>query len=333
MTDIVRLAAFLASHSLSSIRPGLKRSHLSEVCAALLGYNTLAALQAEEADDRLKLHLCDAEFLVVDLARGRNRAAGLLRSLSPQGVDDVVCTCAASIKAESKSARVYVGLDEFWDSFLRDAMADAVSSSDSVADAMASSNAIFSDEASLSVIERSVEDLWSAREVWSITAQVTLTGELSEDRLYSGHLMNCEVKGIFVKAGRSGLVDMDLDAFAGVDDSWREQARDFEEFHQEFLRNTPETMRQGERWLAEGRFLEALQSALMTLEGGYSGGRELVNELRQAMGPHPFSFFNLVNFELTPPCRELMFKHFPSLKPMSAEESAKASILGDLRRV
>jgi hypothetical protein len=120
-------------------------------------------------------------------------------------------------------------MGEFWDKFAREAMADAVSSSDEVADGMADSNASFSDEAHFPDDPPDVDDLWSAHTEWSLTAQGTLTGDMDNDRPYTGHLMNCQAKLTFSKAGRAGLTAMDAGAFGGIDETWREQDRQDEE--------------------------------------------------------------------------------------------------------
>lgn len=55
----------------------VKRSHLFEVIAALLGYCSYAALTIEEADATKVLHLDDAEIIVLNQALGLERAVGL----------------------------------------------------------------------------------------------------------------------------------------------------------------------------------------------------------------------------------------------------------------
>src|SRR3546814_3932031 len=52
MATFLAPAAYAASKSLAAQGLSAKRSHLSEIIAALLGYRTLAALTAEELDPR-----------------------------------------------------------------------------------------------------------------------------------------------------------------------------------------------------------------------------------------------------------------------------------------
>lgn len=56
MATFLAPAAYAASKSLAAQGLSAKRSHLSEIIAALLGYRTLAALTAEELDPGLNYH-------------------------------------------------------------------------------------------------------------------------------------------------------------------------------------------------------------------------------------------------------------------------------------
>ena len=229
MTELVRFAAFAASQALSAITPRPQRSHISEICAALLGYNTLAALQVEDADASFEFHLDDAEIIVLDPVRGRVRAFALLTDASDPQVNTIVDACIAGINGAADPTPVYVGLVNFWEDFARDAMADAITSSDEVANGMADSNASFSDDAELPEEVPAADDLWAARYQWSLTAQGAVTGDADTGRPYTGHVLNCQSKLTFIKAGRAGLMSMEAEAFGGIDDTWREQDRQDEE--------------------------------------------------------------------------------------------------------
>ena len=77
MSTHVRSAAYAASQALAAQGLAVKRSHLSEIIAALLGYRTHAALAVEEADVSLDYHLDDAEVLVLNQPMGEARAEQL----------------------------------------------------------------------------------------------------------------------------------------------------------------------------------------------------------------------------------------------------------------
>ncbi len=113
MTELVRTAAFAASQALLHLTKKPQRSHLSEICATLLGYSTLAALQVEEADAALALHLDDADILVVDVRRGRERALSLLSGYSDQELSSLVEACAIAIKGAVDPKSVYLGIEDF----------------------------------------------------------------------------------------------------------------------------------------------------------------------------------------------------------------------------
>ena len=69
MSNLVRSAAYAASQALSAQGLTVKRSHLSEIIAALLGYRTHAALAVEEADPKLDYHLDDGDTGIALQAR------------------------------------------------------------------------------------------------------------------------------------------------------------------------------------------------------------------------------------------------------------------------
>jgi hypothetical protein len=81
------------------------------------------------------------------------------------------------------------------------------------------------------------EDLWSARTDWSIEARGDLKGrhDADSDRMFSGDTLNCRGKLTFAKAGRAGLIFMEAEGSAGVDERWREDDRDAEMAYLESL--------------------------------------------------------------------------------------------------
>src|SRR3546814_16190031 len=92
MATFVSPAAYAASQTLAAQGLPVKRSHLSEVIAALLGYHSYAALTVEEADATKVLHLDDAEIIVLNQALGLERANGL-RSEERRVGKECVSTC------------------------------------------------------------------------------------------------------------------------------------------------------------------------------------------------------------------------------------------------
>src|SRR3546814_3201428 len=101
MATFVSPAAYAASQTLAAQGLPVKRSHLSEVIAALLGYHSYAALTVEEADATKVLHLDDAEIIVLNQALGLERANGLGLQGPP-----TVAACVAALKATARNAEI-----------------------------------------------------------------------------------------------------------------------------------------------------------------------------------------------------------------------------------
>lgn len=219
MSNYASSAAYAAYQTLATQGHSVKRSHLSEVIAALLGYQTYAALSVEEADTGLDLHLDDAEILVLNQALGDQRVAKLRLNSA------TTSACIDAIKACAKDAKVYVGVDEFYDSHARQELAEAVYNDDDVAGAMAESNASYPDEPYMADNCPQTEDLWTAVDEWVIEADGVMEGEYDPegDRMFNGDTMNCRGHLVYRKAGRAGLVLLDASGSAGADDSWRDE--------------------------------------------------------------------------------------------------------------
>lgn len=221
MSNYARTAAYAASQALATQGLTAKRSHLTEVVAALLGYRTHAALTADEVDATREYHLDDAEIYVLNVPLGTERAIEL-------GLQDgarVVEACVAALKDGDGQGGVYESIAAFYDSHAREALADAISGSDDVAAAMAESNASFPDEPKMEDACSAIPDLWAARDEWTIEAAGDLTGEYDPegDRMFNGDTLNCRGWLTYRKAGRAGLVFAESGGTGGADDSWRDQ--------------------------------------------------------------------------------------------------------------
>jgi len=225
MSHYVSAAAFAASRTLTAQGLKVKRSHLSEIIAALLGYHTYAALAVEEADSSLDYHLEDAEILVLNVPMGTMRAEDLGFSDGQASAPIVTQACVDALKAEANSTNVYVSIEEFYDEYARQALAEAIYTDDDVASAMAECNAYFPDEPDMPIACPPVEDLWSAVKEWSIQADGGVTGEYDPDgdRLFNGDQLQCWGRLVYDKAGRAGLVFVYSEAAGGLDDSWRDE--------------------------------------------------------------------------------------------------------------
>lgn len=230
MSNLVRSAAYAASQALSAQGLTVKRSHLSEIIAALLGYRTHAALAVEEADPKLDYRLDDAEVYVLNqpMAEARVGELGLpAAGLKPSAV---ITACIDALKASAGSTSMYVGVADFYDSHARQALAEAIYNDDDVAGAMAESNATFPDEPEMDIGCPATADLWAAVGEWAIEADGDMTGEYDPegDRMFNGDTLNCRGRLLYSKAGRAGLVLIEAGGMAGADDSWRDMDREDE---------------------------------------------------------------------------------------------------------
>lgn len=221
MTTLIRSASFDASKSLALVGHSIKRSHIQEVLAAMLGYRTYAALSVEEQQDILEFHLDDAEMLVLNQPAAEQRAREI--GIDQGAVTALVQACVSAIR-DTAPMRVHNGLDDFYDDYARDALIDAITNSDNVAAAMAETNAYFDSEAELPYEAPATMDLWEARTEWSIETHGAIKGghDVDSDRMFAGDTLNCRARLTFDKAGRAGLILFESDASAGVDESWRE---------------------------------------------------------------------------------------------------------------
>lgn len=239
MTEFVRAAAYAASQKLSDLGVRASRSHLGEVMASLLGYETYAALSTEEADVSLEYHLEDAELLVLDDVGGLARGTLLLAGRPEAEVRQVLVACEEALTTAASHARVFTSIAAFYDDYVYEALVDAVESSPDVADSQAESNAHFTSNARFPPGLPEVERLWSARQTWSLEADGSRKGQYDPegDRMFNGDTLICRAKLNFQKAGRAGLIFDDSEAYGGIDDDWRAQDYEQEAEYEAFLRS------------------------------------------------------------------------------------------------
>ncbi|WP_449429149.1 hypothetical protein [Rhodanobacter umsongensis] len=217
MKTEISSAAYAASKAVALRGLVVKRSHLSEVIAALLGYRTFAALTLEEDDSKLDYHLDDAELLVLNVPLGLERCVELSIPV------EVASVCADAFKAAT-SIEVFMGVADLYDGYVREAMEQSLSESEEASAAMAETNAHYPDYPDLEMNEPT-SDLWQSRTEWSMSVSGTMTGEYhpDDDRLFSGDEIGVGGKMMFTKAGRAGLIVTGSDASGGgpTGDDWR----------------------------------------------------------------------------------------------------------------
>ncbi len=188
MSNYVTSAAYAASQFLAAQGLAVKRSHLSEVLAALLGYRTLAALNVEQADPAHDYHLDDAEFLVLNPEMGTTRLEELGIAPSDAIASSIAKACIAALKASAAPVPVFEGVADFYDSHARQALAEAIYDDENVAGAMAESNASYPDLPEMNEACPETSNLWAAGSDWTIEADGTMEGEYDPegDRMFNG---------------------------------------------------------------------------------------------------------------------------------------------------
>ncbi|HHR1108749.1 TPA: hypothetical protein ACS3AL_001110 [Raoultella ornithinolytica] len=204
----------------------LSRAQCSEVIAAYLGYESLAALQSEEADDFLDTHFADAEFIVLNVKSGIHRLQILAReNISDVLSDKVTVQMVRSLSTLDDNCKVFTSIDDFYFEYAHEQLCQAIIFSDDWGVATSELNAEFSDYPEMNEKYAFSGDLWKAREEWSLEAQGSATGSYGDsDRFYNGHKIDCWGKLVFIKAGRAGLILTDSDVSAGSSgEDWRDQ--------------------------------------------------------------------------------------------------------------
>lgn len=218
MATFVSAAAYAASKTLAAQGVAIPRSHLSEVIAALLGYGTLAALQAEGTPGHHPLDA--AELFVLNEEAGRRRAADLC---SPQqDPEAILSACVDGLRSAAAPRPVVLGVE----GLVADHLGPEITESDELADVMAESNASYPDALEVGEGPTVSGDLWSSPTNWTISLTGKLGGEYDPegDRMFNGDTIMVSAWVKYAKSGRAGLVKIDEAIVAGADqDGWRDE--------------------------------------------------------------------------------------------------------------
>lgn len=219
MNAAIQTICYNISKRLKVQNTALKRSHFHEVIAALLGYASHAALVVESKSDDQDYVLSDAEFIVLNLPYGKERAQKLNMP------EDVFNICITEVKAGLGIA-VYDSVENFYDDHLRELLAKMIYEDAEESGVMADSNASYPEYPYMDDKVETSGNLWTSINEWKIEDTGTIEGEYDPegDRMYNGHQL--DVRGVltFAKAGRAGLILLrdDCDFFVSSDDSWRD---------------------------------------------------------------------------------------------------------------
>lgn len=182
----------------------LKRSHIHEVIAALLGYASHAAMVEDDKNPQREYSLADAEYIILNVPQGMERAQKF--NVSDEGFGVFISELKSGLPM-----KVSESVDDFYDDHIREILEEAIYQDAAESGEMAESNADFPDYPDMDYDLVTSGNLWTSVDEWSIADTGTLSGEYDPegDRMYNGHLLNVQGKLTFAKAGRAGLILLD----------------------------------------------------------------------------------------------------------------------------
>lgn len=208
--------AFEVSSSLTENSFAVKRTHIHEALAALLGYQTYAALKAD-APTSLSV-LDSAENLVLQSEDSKNRCSGL--GIGDSETDFLVTDAVQRMTATATAAglRAYTSDSHFIDGFLTQYIEKIALDSGETSSAMAETNA----SGGLPNVEDITVECSVLHAVDGWTAEALVVVEMDQDpgRPFSGDTINVSVRVSFDVVGRVGLILAGKDVSASVDISW-----------------------------------------------------------------------------------------------------------------
>lgn len=195
MKSILSPVSLYAQALLSAKGIEIKHSTLLQILAALLGYETYAALKHEEDDQNLDFHLMDADFFILNISLGETRASRLCDS-----PETVVVECIEALK-RMLPAPVFTSIESFYSKHGNDAVAAAFDDRDLLTKQVGST---WSPKGKLVITGNFTcdETVWTAREIW------TLKGEAfweSDGKLSANGKTPIGIV-VYRKAGRGGLI-------------------------------------------------------------------------------------------------------------------------------
>ncbi|XNX73585.1 hypothetical protein ACL5HQ_11325 [Stenotrophomonas maltophilia] len=213
----ISTVAYQARFALRSRGILIVHANTLELVAASIGYGTYAALKLDaslEVEDLFP----EAEHVVLqaDAVKQRLKDLGQDEQMANAVSLAIRDAFAQNVKSEENPCHFYASMDDFRDFIFQDVQEQAAGDSN-VADAYAETNA-YIDEFYTNDYE--FEPLAKTNEQWTLLASGSHTGELDEDRPYSGHAGNFTAIYTFMKDGRCGLVLLDLEFCVDFDRSY-----------------------------------------------------------------------------------------------------------------
>lgn len=215
----------MPSTASSTSHPNLPLGHVHQALAAVLGFNTHAALKAAVQSGEEPPAYDEANCILLDLPR-------LMRRIYELGHATRADAFAAAVREAFDTllpvAKLCESVSDLGDEFHQQ-VADAIESDDSYSSALASTNA-FGGYFDLSFHEAAPID--EARGQWVLVAEGTSSLEQDLDRVFSGDVIDVSAHVVFEKLGRRVLGEMSIDVTGASVQDWGpdpdEEPDDFE---------------------------------------------------------------------------------------------------------
>lgn len=195
MANFLTHSAKHAQTALANDGIQIQHSRLLHVLAAFLGYGTFGALSKEDDDPHLHLHLRDAEFFILNLPAGSDRATRL-----SEHPDQVANACIRALE-DNIPVPVYRDVSTFYAQRGRDSVATVLDDQECLRGQLGSA---WNPEGRILISDsfHSSETVWDARSEWLLQGHAVwlLPGQSAE----TGRAITVDLS--YRKAGRAGLV-------------------------------------------------------------------------------------------------------------------------------
>ncbi|HDR9028355.1 TPA: hypothetical protein QDB14_002549 [Burkholderia vietnamiensis] len=196
----------------------VKRTHVMEILAAMLGCHTYAAFLSEENAPGAA-SLSGVQHVILQSESALSRATGLGLSSTHASLLVEALGISMRSRAPKPGPRVHLSVSDFCDNHLREFMERAALDSDAVASESAGTNAYISD----STIEEFTFDpeLLKAKDgFWLVTGHGLVDMDQDTERPFSGDRINVIVRAPFEVSRRVGVIQGLVEVDASLDDSW-----------------------------------------------------------------------------------------------------------------
>lgn len=199
--------AFQVRHAMRPSGVDFPHTTALELIAAHLGYGTYAALKLDrDVDPDDMFPAADHVVMQLPALSKRMRKLGIDQEHKEAFGKTVVDACNLAVAGKGNPCRFHASMDEFQDFIFEDVQNRAFDDGE-VSSAYAGTNAQIEE---FYTDNYEYEPLVDAQGEWTLVASGSHTGEIDQDRPYSGHAGSFTATYNFQKEGRCGLIEIDL---------------------------------------------------------------------------------------------------------------------------